>query len=694
MKKILMLDKTPEFLLVATIYVFISVFFLFGLITSSGDVAQGDWGFPLTTNAALSNFNSHLFVWSYNGFGGAVLGRWSFPFFEFLNAALAPLGFVGGAEIKVLAVFLVAFGGITAYLLARSLRLGKLSSFLAGLFFMTTPVVFNWLMFGWLFYLMAYDLLPLMILVTKKFIETNDLRYALLNGLILSVATIQPTFILVFPLLGFLFVLFESKGYFKVIRRGLSLTAISLSVWFLMALRFFLSYNSAGTFSFYHGDYFGVIQAQFQNLSPILNPIRLWGSTYNYQFETYFPQELIILSFIPVVIAMISLLLKPVDRRILFFSFSYLSVFIAYFILHNMRYLVFNLPYGAIFEAPSIFLVPASLGLAILIGYTNQTITVLSIKFKKLLSLRLFRNMSFVIILILIISAGIPWWTGQISGDPISGPPTKLNLYQIPSSYTKWNTMLNTNNDYFVLYLPLEANVQIADTNYFSNEYEGVTGGIFNMVNNLPYISFSNSTLFLNEIMNGTSSELGERWGTYSIKYIVVYTNVQSTYNMSDILNRLSAQKGIVAVASPPDVVVFQNEYAKPVVYVTSNASEVQIIYHDPTLFKVQVSSRAPFTLVLNQIYSSGWVASVNGTVLPDTVHFKDVNGFNSWQIDFRGTMTVDIYYEPQTTYLISIIISSGVLVVVLLYILLSSLRDFRRKIKKKESIAVLIIDE
>ena len=100
-----------------------------------------------------------------------------FPSFPLLNAALAPLGFVGGAEIKLLSVFLVAISGITAYLLSRSLGLGFFSSFLAGLFFMTTAVVFDWLMFGWIYYLIAYALLPLMILVTKKILR--DKRFTL-----------------------------------------------------------------------------------------------------------------------------------------------------------------------------------------------------------------------------------------------------------------------------------------------------------------------------------------------------------------------------------------------------------------------------------------------------------------------------------------------------------------------------------
>ncbi len=668
-----LLGSRNEFLLIALLYVSISVFFLFGLITNSGDVAQGDWGTPLTASVAVNDFSSRLFVHSYNGFGEASLGRFGFPFFQFFNAVLAPIGFVGGAEIKILSVFLVALGGIAAYVLARSFRLDKLSSFLCGLFYMTTPVVFNWLMFGWIYYLLAYDLFPLMILATKKFVETNQMRFALVNGLILVAATSQPAFLLVFPAVGFIFVLFECRGFLNAVRKGLSFTFVSLSVWFISALSFFTSYNNSETLSFYHGDYFGVIQDQFRNFASIINPTRLWGSTYNFQFETYFFEGLIVLSFVPIVLAALVLLWRPKDKRVLFFFLAYLTAIFAYLIYNNMQFLVFNLPLGGVFEAPSVFLVPASLGLAFLLGYLDKVLPSWG-KFRNIFHVRWVRPASFLLLLVLVISVGIPWWSGQVSGDPIRGPTTKLNLYSMPSGFTEWSKNVSSSGDYFVLYVPLDTNLQIRNSTYFSQAYEGINMGAFTQVNDLPYVSVANSSLFLGELMSGVSG-LVEQWGTFSVRYIVVYTDVLSAYNMSDILNRLSLQDGLVEVASLPGVVVFENEYAQPVIYAEGSDVDIQIVYRDPTCFKIQANSTAPFKIVFNQVYSRGWHAWVNGTVLQDSAHFKDSNGFNSWQIDKTGILSVDIYYEPQTTYRISTIISIIALLVVLLYLLIIVIR-------------------
>ncbi len=680
-KQLFAVVRAREFLLPAAIYFAIAIFFLSKLLISSGDAAQQDWGIPLTASAAFRDFNSHLFVWNYNGFGSHDL-FWGFPFFPLINAVLAPLGFVGGSEIKILAVFLVALGGVTAYLLARSFGLGKLSSFLAGLFFMSTPVVFNWLMFGWIFYLLAYDLLPLFVLFTKKFIVTGDFRYALINGLVLAVATIQPTFILVFPLFGFLFVLFESKGSFSAMRKEITLSFVSVSVWVLTALSFFTSLTTGGNASFYYGDYFSAIMWQFKHFSNLLNPIRFWGSTLNYQFGSYYPLEIIFLSFTPIILGTLAILLRPRDRRVLFFLLSYLFVLVAYYLYFHLDFLVFNLPFGSIFEAPSIFLVPASLGLAMLIGYTHDSISGSYVKFRKASTARIFRHACFVVILILVILAGFPWWSGQASGDPIRGSPTKLNLYSMPSGYTDWNSAVKADDSYFVLYVPLRTNVKMLDQDYFSEPYEGINMGVFSEVNDLPRILSSNTILLLDELVRSNPS-VAEKWGSYSIKYVVVYLNVNSTYNIDNLLGHLYEQDGLREVAILPGVVVFENEYAKPVVYADSLNAEVEIIYHDPALYKLKVNSTGQFTLVFNQVYSIGWRAWANGVVLPDSAHFNDTNGFNCWNITASGTLNVDLYYEPQTIYLIGEIVSVAVIIAIVTYLVVAWVKKFRVNLTK-----------
>lgn len=677
-RKLNVANRLRAFIIASITYVVISVFFLFNLLISKGDIAQQDWSIPITSSVAISQAHSLFFAWSYNGFGDPASGRWGFPFFPLLNSALAPFGFIGGNEIKLLSIFLVALGGITAYLLARSFNLGFLSSFLSGLFFMTTAIVFNWLMFGWIYYLIAYDLLPLMILATKKFLEKSDLRYLLLNALIFALAFEQPSFILIYPLFGFIFTIFESRAKPKILVKGIFFILGSMLIYFLISLSFFLSFSNSRTSSFYQGDYYHAIFYQFTNLSSIVNPIRLWGSTFNYQFETYFPAGLILFSFIPIIIAAIGVLLKPHDRRVLFFSLTYLFVLVSYEMYANLYFFVYNVPFGSIFESPSIFLVPASLSLALLVGYAHQSISQAITRFYRALHKNLIRSICFLIILIVIIMAGTPWWTGQASGIPLAGPPTKLNLYSIPPDYSAWTNFVKADDDYFVLYVPLNTAALIKDNANFAVPYQGVNGEIF-VLNDLPYVSVFNTTILLNELVEGNSDnsslQVSESWGSYSIKYIVVYTNVEGSENITTLLSR---QSGIKEVATLTDVVVYEDIYAKPVVYTDSSNATTEITSQNPTMYKIQANSTAPYNLMLNQAYSTGWRASVNGTEL--TTHFETDNGFNGWYVNYTGNMKVDIYYEPQTTYLVSLIISTITITSILTYLVITTVLKYRRR--------------
>jgi len=258
------------------------------------------------------------------------------------------------------------------------------------------------------------------------------------------------------------------------------------------------------------------------------------------------------------------------------------------------------------------------------------------------------------------------------------------------SGYTEWSNVVAGDNEHFVLCLPGGESAPIGNTGYFSQSYGPygqVNDVIYSEVNNLPCVSASNSSWLLNELLDG-NSQVGEIWGSFSIKYIVVYTNVGAPYNVTDILSRLSSQSGIVQVASFPDVVVYQDEYAKPVVYADSTNASVEITYQDPTTYKVQANSTSPYFLVLNQFYATGWTASVNGTKL--ATHIEDSNGFNSWYINYTGNMTIDIYYEPQTTYIAALTVSIVVVLSVSLYLILATVRKVRRNQTVKNNQACL----
>jgi hypothetical protein len=460
---------------------------------------------------------------------------------------------------------------------------------------------------------------------------------------------------------------------------------VSVGIWLSTILSFFVSYNNAGTVSFYQGNFVDLQYSQFFHLGFLTDSIRLWGSTFNYQFGTYFPTQLIFLSFVPVIVASIPLLIRPHDKRVLFGSLCFLFVFVTYELYINMYFLVSRIPYGFIFEDPGIFLVPAGFGLALLLGFTQQ---IVSRKVGRLSSAglrRITQIACFIGLFMVIVSGSIPWWTGQVSGQPVSGPPVKLNLYSMPSGYIDWEKAINasTRDDYFVLYMGLALNDPILNTTYFSEAYQGVNCVIYEGVNTVPAISAASTNLLMNEFVS--NPQVGQRWGSYGIKYVVFYTNVDNAWALPKSVNRLSEEDGFVQVANFTDVLVFEDLYAKPIVYSASSAAVTKITYHDPTTYDVEANSTEPFTLILNQAYSDGWVASVNGVSLPITSHVN-ATGFNSWTINETGSLTIKLYYEPQTVYLISISISVAVIIAIVLCIILITVRNARRSSAKKKS--------
>ena len=94
---------------------------------------------------------------------------------------------------------------------------------------------------------------------------------------------------------------------------------------------------------------------------------------------------------------------------------------------------------------------------------------------------------------------------------------------------------------------------------------------------------------------------------------------------------------------------ILKDQISAPTLQVLSNTSSTTILSferQDPCAFKVRVTSREPFVLVVGVPYSESWVAQVRGRVLSG--HFI-VNGYaNAWLIDDPGTYEVDILYTPQ----------------------------------------------
>ena len=88
-------------------------------------------------------------------------------------------------------------------------------------------------------------------------------------------------------------------------------------------------------------------------------------------------------------------------------------------------------------------------------------------------------------------------------------------------------------------------------------------------------------------------------------------------FSSNEVLSDLNESQGIVEIFSFPGAIVFEDQYAKPIVYSNSTNASVDIISVDLTYYKIAANCTSPFTLIFNQVYNLGWTASVNGNPIP-----------------------------------------------------------------------------
>jgi hypothetical protein len=648
----LMALKKWNTIYVVAIYFIISFYFLWGVLMSNGNVPPNDWGVSLSLSNSYNVFLSSLNAWH----GGASTSN---PFFPFIFYLMGQVGLVGGDFVKAWSLFLLVLSGTSAYMLARHFSLSKVSSFLVGLFYMSTPITFDILVFGWIYYFLLYALLPLFIIMYGKFLNTRKLRYALTNAVLLGLI-LQPFFVIIYLIITLVYLIFNlSRINFL---RYIWHMVIIISVSFLVNLNSLLNFSNAQRVeAFYVGpSYVSAILSQFSHLASFANVIRLWGSTFNFQFETYYPQHFLFLSFLVIPIVGLSVLSSKKSAAIFFALLYVMFVGFTYFGYYNLYFLITKIPLGFVLDQFDMLLFPAAVGIAMSIGFFAESIM-------DRFNGKMFKSKFFaLIILLIIIFSGFSWWAGEVYGKPNSGFPDKLDLYKAPEGWMVWANQINASNKYFVLYDPYIFDSSIVNSTTFDF---GLNPTMYSGTNALPYVS--NAQIY--SLVSSNEKNLSVVLGELGIKYIVVYTNIKPpftpiNYNYTvpqNIIENMSSQNGFVEALKMPGIVVFEDLYAKPIVY--SNSTHLNIEYMSPTTYIVKTNSSSPFLIVLNQEFSEGWVTYINGKEVLPEYHYQlktAVSGlyFNGWYINSTGTFTIKIFYAYQVTYIIMTFISQLIL--------------------------------
>ena len=131
-----------------------------------------------------------------------------------LRIALTPFTSLGGeVVIKGLLLGIVVLSGLTMYYLGRTIGLRYFWALVIGVIYIFSPIIFTRIIPGYVYYLIAYSIAPLMVAFFLKAVREVPHRWrnALISGALLGLMGSQIQFLVMGPLIILAIVVFDYK---------------------------------------------------------------------------------------------------------------------------------------------------------------------------------------------------------------------------------------------------------------------------------------------------------------------------------------------------------------------------------------------------------------------------------------------------------------------------------------------------
>lgn len=312
-----MKSKILKSIAVLLLYICVSLLLCYSIIGSPGNIIGGDWALPSTKIQINENFKSAFYTWGGQGtIFGARQTIFTTFFFQVLIQSLSLLGFAD-SYTKILLISVFSFAGFSMFLLANYFKLHKIPAFLSGVFYITTPLFFNYSIMGWIFALFAMATFPLAVLYFIRSVKEKKIKYAIATGIIYAVSVIQSQsviwFMIAFVILA-IYLIRDKNSLFWYVKSLVFIIALFFLLNFYWLLNLLLVQDRGISGSDIVKS--SVSLGNLGHLKPS-NFIRLFGSLYNFQYETAVNKfNTQILSFVIPLLALGSLFLKN-NRRLI-----------------------------------------------------------------------------------------------------------------------------------------------------------------------------------------------------------------------------------------------------------------------------------------------------------------------------------------------------------------------------------------
>ena len=447
-------------------YFFIMIIYLlYALFITSLPKADillgGDWSFPVTNSQINQWIDTVSYTWYGVNFGTRNIGLTPLPLIyveKFFTILVSPAIFISS-----LVLLSISFMGSNLFSLLRFLNINKFAAFLAGLCYMSSPIVFNYTIMGWIYVLLAMTFMPLAIKYFIKGVQDREIYNIFLVAILLTISfqihAIVWFLIIATTLSIYLIKEHNAYIYFKYIFVVIFLFAL-LNAYFLLNL-FVLPDQLIASNNIVSSN---VSVGAASNFSPH-NIVRLFGASHNYQYEHIINQSSILVfsSYFGTLLVLFGYFANQNKRLYLVFLLVFIVPFLFYLLNFN-RALLSYIPFANVFRDFGRFTVLSSLASGVLIGLCLDGI----IKGSKKIQI-----VGIVMFFIYLISF-YPWYSGQLlNWKEGLGKHQVLRTKSFSQDYFNVEDFLLKNKkDAKVLYLPHSSNNDFIDDVKFHGSYQ------------------------------------------------------------------------------------------------------------------------------------------------------------------------------------------------------------------------------
>ena len=551
----------------------IIIYLLYALFITSlpkADILLGaDWSFPVTNSQINEKIDTLSYTWYGVNFGTRNIGLTHLPLIyveKFFTILVSPAIFISS-----LVLLSISFMGINLFALLRFLNINKFASFFAGLCYMSSPIVFNYTVMGWIYVLLAMTFMPLAIKYFIKGVQEKEIYNIFLVAILLTISfqihAIVWFLIIATTLSVYLIKEHNAYIFFKYIFAVIFLFAL-LNAYSLLNLLVIPDQTVVSNNIFI--SYADSTAARF---TPH-NIARLFGGLYNYQYENIIDQSnfLFFTSYFGTLTILFGYFVNQNKKLYLVFLLIFVFLFLIY-LLNLNRPLISFIPFANVFRDFGRFTVLSSLASGVLIGLSLDGI----IKGSKKIQV-----VGIVMFSIYLISF-YPWYSGQLfNWKEGLGKHQVLRTKSFSQDhFNVENFLLNNKKDAKVLYLPHSSSNDLIDDVKFHGSYQEAQD-IF------AYFSPMASPMLLSDrnaghggfltklIQKKLSGDFVNFLSLTDINFIVVRKNISFT-ELPNVLIRLNEgirNKKLSEVYHSQDILVYKINEPSPHIYVSAASQD------------------------------------------------------------------------------------------------------------------------